>query len=142
MNLKLKKSLISGIAGTFIMTIFGFLGPLIGLPKMNPASMLSSITGFPVIVGWIIHFSTGIIFAAAYVYIFLPKVKIGNKYIKGALYGMVVFLFAQIVMGMMTAIVGGMPEPGDSMMLMMVGSILGHLVFGIVVALIAKEQEL
>ena len=85
--------------------------------------------------GNVMHCMIGIIFAAVYVYLFNPKVHIQSKFAKGALYGFVVFVFAQVMMFIIGKIMP-MPMSGDNMMLMMVGSLIGHLVFGIVVALI------
>jgi len=141
MNSKMRKSFISGIAGTIVMTAFMFIGPFIGMPKMNPAEMLADMMGIPILAGWVLHFLTGIIFSASYVYLFNPKVRIGNETLKGAVFGLSVFVFAQIAMGIMGSIMGGMPEPEGSMVLLMIGSIIGHIVFGIVVALFVKGKE-
>lgn len=138
MNSNISRSVISGVAGTAVMTAIMFIGPMMGMPKMNPAEMLSSMSGMPVAAGWAMHFMIGIVFAAAYVYLFATKVKIGNRLLKGAAFGMVVFIFAQVMMGIMGAIMGGMPQPEGSMVLMMVGSIMGHVVYGVVVAAISK----
>ncbi len=77
----------------------------------------------------------GVIFAAAYVYLFNPKVHINNKFLKGIVFGFAVFVFAQVMLFIIGKIMP-MPMPQDNMMLMMLGSLIGHLVYGIVVALI------
>ena len=141
MNTKLIQSLISGIAGTTVMTAIMFIGPMMGMPKMNPAAMLAGMMGVSVIVGWFMHFMTGVIFAASYVYLFRLKVKISSKILKGIAFGFAVFVFAQIAMAIMGAMMGGMPKPEGSMMLMMIGTIMGHVIFGIVVALLVKEPK-
>ena len=141
MNTKLKQSMISGIAGTSVMTAIMFVAPMMGIPKMNSAAMLAGMMGVPVIVGWMMHFMIGVVFAASYVYIFHPKVNIGSKALKGAIFGFAVFVFAQITMAVMGAMMGGMPKPEGSMILMMIGSIMGHVVFGIVVSLLVKESK-
>ena len=61
---------------------------------MLPSGMM----GVPVIAGWLMHFMIGITFAAGYIFVFYPLVKISNKYLKGALFGIAVFIFAQIAM--------------------------------------------
>lgn len=133
MKSKISQSISAGLIATAVMTGFIFLAPMMGLPKMNPADML----GTPIIIGYLMHCMIVIIFAAVYVYLFNPKVHIQSKLAKGALYGFVVFVFAQVMM----FIIGKMmPMPmsnaNDNMMLMMLGSLIGHLAFGIVVALI------
>ncbi|MBG0780957.1 MAG: hypothetical protein H0S84_01675 [Bacteroidales bacterium] len=51
------------------MTLIMMVGPMMGMPKMNPATMLSMMMGFPLIVGWIMHFMIGLILCAD-VYLF------------------------------------------------------------------------
>ncbi len=73
MKSKIAQSIIAGLVATAVMTGVGLMGPFMGLPKMNPAEMLSGMMGVPVIVGYLMHFMIGVIFAAAYVYLFNPK---------------------------------------------------------------------
>ncbi len=135
MKSKIAQFLIAGMVATAVMTGFTFLAPMMGLPKMNPAEMLTGMMGVPIMVGYLMHFMIGVIFAAAYVYLFNPKVHINNKFLKGSLFGFAVFIFAQVMMFIIGKIMP-MPMMEGSMMLMMIGSLIGHLVFGIVVALI------
>ena len=135
MKSKNSQFVIAGMVATVVMTSFMFLAPMMGLPKMNPAEMLSGMMGVPVIVGYLMHFMIGVIFAAAYVYLFNPKVRIQSKLVKGVLFGFAVFVFAQVMMFIIGKVMP-MPMPQDNMMLMMLGSLIGHLVYGIVVALI------
>ncbi len=135
MKSKIAQFLIAGMVATAVMTGFTFLAPMMGLPKMNPAEMLSGMMGVPIMVGYLMHFMIGVIFAAAYVYLFNPKVHINSKFLKGSLFGFAVFIFAQVMMFIIGKMMP-MPMPQDNMMLMMIGSLIGHLVFGIVVALI------
>jgi hypothetical protein len=140
MTTKIKQSLIGGIVGTAVMTMVMFIAPMMGMPKMNPPEMLSMMMGFPIVVGWLMHFMIGIIFAMAYAFFFINVVKkIGSNILKGAIFGFAVFVFAQIAMAIMGSLMGGMPPMEGSMMLMMIGSIIGHVIFGITVALFVKE---
>ena len=50
-----------------------------------------------------------------------------------------VFIFAQVMMQIMGAIMGGMPTPQGSMLMMAIGSIIGHIVYGVVTVLFIKE---
>ena len=132
MKTKIQKSVIGGIIGTAVMTMIMFLAPIMGLPKMNPAEMLSGMMGFPIIIGWFMHFMIGVIFALGYVLFFNNLLKkINSKILKGAIFGFTVFIFAQVMMAMMEAIMGGMPSPEGNMLLMFIGSIMGHIVYGI-----------
>jgi len=141
MTNKFKQALMGGIIGTLVMTIVMMVAPMMGMPKMNPPAMLASMMGFPIVVGWIMHFMIGISFALAYAFFFVKLVKrISNNIVKGAVYGFAAFVFAQIMMGMMSFIMPPPPMEG-SMMLMMVGSIMGHIIFGITIIYFVKEQE-
>lgn len=139
MDTKLFQSVISGIVGTLVMTLIMYAAPLMGLPEMNPAAMLAAMIGIPLVAGWLLHFAIGIFFASVYVYVFNPKVPIKSKLYKGALFGLAVFIFAQIAMGIMGSLVAGPPLAEGSMLLLILGSILNHVVFGIFVALSVKR---
>lgn len=140
MTNKIQKSLSGGIIGTAVMTLVMMIAPMMGMPKMSPPAMLSMMMGFPIIVGWMMHFMIGVIFAMAYAFFFINVVKkVSNNILKGAIFGMAAFVFAQIMMAIM-GMMFPMPPMEGSMMLMMVGSIMGHVIFGITVALFAKEQ--
>jgi hypothetical protein len=140
MNTTVQRTVLAGVAGTIIMSIIMFLAPMMGLPEMDAAAMLAGMMGFPLAIGWAAHFMIGIVFAIGYTYIFLPRVKISNLVVKGALFGIAVFVAAQIAIAMMSAIMGPMPTPEGGMMLMMIGSIIGHIMYGIPVAMIAKPK--
>ena len=143
METKIKQSIIGGITGTAVMTMVMFVAPMMGMPKMNPAEMLSMMMGLPLTIGWIMHFMIGITFALIYAFFFIKVVKkISNNILKGAIFGLAAFIFAQIAMAMMGAMLGGMPPMEGSMMLMMIGSITGHVIFGIVVTAFVKEEVL
>jgi hypothetical protein len=133
MNTKMSKSILGGIIGTAIMTIVTMIAPMMGMPKMSPPALLASMMGMPIIAGWVMHFIIGIIFALAYTYLFAPKIKISNIIAKGAVFGFVVFVFAQVMMSIMGAMLP-MPAPEGSLLLMMMGSLVGHLIYGIAVA--------
>jgi len=140
MTNKIQKALIGGIIGTAVMTLVIMIAPMMGMPKMSPPAMLSMMMGFPIVVGWIMHFMIGIIFAMAYAFFFINLVKkVGNNILKGAIFGMAAFIFAQIMMAVM-GMMFPMPPMEGSMMLMMIGSIMGHVIFGITVAIFVKEQ--
>ncbi len=64
MENKFVRSILAGVVATAMMTVFMFMAPMMGFPKMNPADMLSGMLGVSPIVGWIMHFMIGSIFAA------------------------------------------------------------------------------
>lgn len=139
MKSKIAQTIIAGLIATAVMTIVGLMAPYIGLPKINPAAMLSAMMGVPLFIGYLMHLMIGIVFAAVYVYLFNPKVHISGKFVKGLLFGLAIFVFAQIMMliiGMMLP----MPLVGDKM-LMMIGSLIGHLLFGVMAAVIVPNYS-
>lgn len=141
MSTKLQSSIIGGIVATIAMTIVIFVAPMMGMPKMNPPKMLAVTMGMPVAVGWIMHFIIGIIFALGYGYLFLPKAqKIGSKIAKGAIYGVIIFVFGLIMNQIMGAIFPNMPAPKGDMVMVIIAKLMVHVVFGIVVALFFKDH--
>ncbi|MCX2678920.1 hypothetical protein OOZ15_03115 [Galbibacter sp. EGI 63066] len=142
MEPKIKRAIVGGIVATVVMTLIMVIGAMMGMPKMNPPAMLSGMMGVPLAIGWMMHFMIGVIFALSYVLFFEGWVrKISSNWMKGILFGLAAFVFAQVMMGIMGAVMGGIPSPDGSPALIMVGSIVGHIVFGITVTLFLKEYS-
>lgn len=133
MNTRIQRTVLAGIIGTVIMTAVMMIVPMIGMPKMSPPNMLAGMLGMPIFVGWIMHFMIGIIFAFAYTYLCIFKQKISNVWLKGAVFGIIAFVFAQIMMGIMGMMMP-MPKMEGSMVLMAMGSLMGHIIFGMAVS--------
>lgn len=127
------KPILGGVVGTAVMTLVMFIAPMMGMPKMSPPDMLAGMMGFPIAVGWIMHFMVGVVFALMYSLALVNLIKLENVFIKGAVFGFIVFVFAQIMMAVMGAMFP-MPKPEGSMALMMTGSIIGHVIYGAVTA--------
>ncbi len=127
------RAVIAGIAGTAVMTAVGlWMAPMMGIPAMNPAQMLAGAMGGMIVLGWMAHFMIGITLAAGYAR--LGSRLPGPGVVRGALFAIAPFLMAQIaVMPMM-----GMPVFSGSMAMVM-GSLIGHLVYGAVVGGIYGE---
>lgn len=139
--MKHSKTILGGIVATLAMTMLMLMGPKMGMPKMNTGEMLGGMMGLPEAVGWMMHFMIGIIFAYAYLFLLNSRLPITNNYVRGGIYGFIVFIFAQIIMAMMGAM-GMMPEmPKDNMAMMIVGNIMGHIVYGIVLGAFIKKEN-
>jgi uncharacterized membrane protein YagU involved in acid resistance len=127
MSIRIEKAVIGGLAGTAMMTAVGlWAAPMMGIPRMNPAEMLAGAMGGVQIVGWLAHIMIGITLAIGYALLggYLP----GSPVVRGALYGIVPWLMAQLaVMPMM-----GMPVFSGTVSMAM-GSLIGHLVYGSIV---------
>lgn len=120
--------------GTLVMTMVGLYGaPMMGIPPMNPATMLASKMGGVAALGWAGHLMIGIILAVGYARGFLGRLP-GPAVAQGAVFSLIPWLMAQVmVMPMM-----GMPLFSGSMA-MAGGSLIGHLVYGMVLGGIVGE---
>ena len=133
MKTLLTKSILGGIIGSIIMSIELFVASKMGMPKMSPPHMLVDMMTIPLFVAWGIHILIGIIFALTYSYIFAPKVKIKNIYLKGAVFGLAAFVIAQIAIALLETIFKP-SQMENSIMMLMIGSIIGHVIFGVAVS--------
>lgn len=134
MNNQFIKAVVAGFIATVAMTLMMMLAALMGMPKMDPPQMLATTMNTSVVLGWVMHFMIGIVFALMYTYFFQSLLaNISSVLVKGLLFGLIAFVIAQIGMLVMGAMFPSMPEPQGSRAMMIVGSLLGHLLFGIVV---------
>jgi hypothetical protein len=141
---RITSAIIAGVWGTVAMTVATLLGPLMGLPPMDVPGMLAGFMGrvlSPVfgaaLVGWAAHFTIGITFALLYAFVFAERLP-GPAIVRGALYGLVPWLAAQLV---------AMPVMGMGLFALMTGSLmvaaaslLGHLIYGAVVGALYKPS--
>lgn len=131
-RLHLSSAIFAGVIGTAAMTLMMMVAPLMGMPKMDVAAMLSGFMQMPILMGWMAHFMIGIVLAFGYALIFVPRVEL-RPILNGAVYGLIPWLMAQvIVMPMM-----GAPLFSGSFVMSM-GSLVGHLIFGGVVGAIYR----
>jgi hypothetical protein len=131
---------IAGVVATAVMTMVTMVAPYMGLPPMNPPAMLSAMLGVPIVLGWLMHVMIGVTFAVIYGLVFLDRLRTTNVLVKGAIFGVVVFMFAQAMMLMMRGLTGQSNEPSESMGLQIIGGVIGHVVYGVTVALVARTS--
>lgn len=126
MEIRIGKAIGAGVIATLIMTAVGlWIGPLMGMPPMNPAQMLAGAMGGSLVLGWAGHLMIGATLALGYAAV--ARLLPGPAAMRGMLYGIGPFLLAQlVVMPMM-----GMPVFSGSAVLAG-GSLIGHLVYGAV----------
>ena len=140
-------AIVAGIVGTIVMTTVMMIAPQMGMPKMDIVGMLGSMfsrdSNRPL--GMALHLMMGIVFAI--VYALLWNAGIGAvTLLWGVIFGIVHWLIAGAMMGgvsMMHAGVkaGAVEAPGIYMMnnggmMAFVGGLIGHVIFGLVVALV------
>lgn len=138
-----KRAVLAGIVGTAVMTVLLLWAPIVGLPSLAIGELLSTFLAVSVAVlrvgptgGWTIHILIGIAFALLYAGVFARRLP-GGPVGRGALYGFLIFLLAQLVF--MPAVGAGVFSRGDPGMLL--GSLLGHLAYGAVVGGVYGEPR-
>ncbi len=140
-------AIVAGVVGTIVMSMIMLMAPMMGMPKMAIWEMLGSMFSKDGnnVLGWAMHFMMGVIFAI--IYAALWAFGIGSAtWANGLVFGAVHWLIAGLMMGgvpMMHAGVkaGTVKAPGLYMtanggMMSFVGGLIGHAVYGLVVALV------
>ncbi|MGQ9601047.1 MAG: DUF6789 family protein [Anaerolineae bacterium] len=144
------RGLIAGFIATVAMTLLTNVAPLMGFPPMDIATMLGTMliadpaTAF--LPGLAMHFMIGLVLALGYA-VFFANVLPGQPWLRGALYGLVPWLLAMVVVMPMVGLVhpmvsaGMMPNPGFFLtgmgtVLAPIGSLIGHIVYGAVLGLV------
>lgn len=137
------RAVFAGIVGTAVMTVLLLWEPALGLPSLAIGELLSTFLAVSVAVlrvgpagGWVIHFLIGIVFALLYAGVFAQRLP-GGPFGRGALYGFLIFLVAQLVF--MPAVGAGVFSRGDPGMIL--GSLLGHLAYGVTVGGVYGEPR-
>jgi len=139
----MKKQLLAGFVATAAMTALMYLAPMMGMPKMDIATMLGSMfltsLGAAFWLGLMIHLMMGtLLFPVTYRLALQPSAGSGTG--RGIIFGLILWAAANLmVMPMMGAIhpmvkSGMMPAPGFLMLnlglMAPVGSLIGHLLYG------------
>jgi uncharacterized membrane protein YagU involved in acid resistance len=131
-----KRAIGAGAVGTGVLTALWMVEPSIGLPRIAVGQILSSFMSVSVghlhvgaAGGWSLHFVVGIVLALIYARFVAPRLR-GPIMWRGAAFGIVVFIVAQTLF--MPLVGAGFFARGDVELL--IGSLLGHIVYGIVVA--------
>ena len=123
--MNVKRILWAGAVGTAAMTMLMLVAPLMNMPKMAIGEMLGSFLGIGSAAGWAMHLMIGLTLAAFYAAVLATRLP-GSPVVRGAIYGVGVFLMAQLVV---TPMMGGGVFSGGNVM-MIAGSLMGHLVYG------------
>jgi uncharacterized membrane protein YagU involved in acid resistance len=138
-----KRAAAAGAIGTGVLTALWLVEPSLGLPTIAVGQILSSfmsvsVAHLPVGVagGWIIHLVFGMVLALIYAWLFASRLP-GPSVARGAVYGAIVFVFAECVF--MPLVGGGFFSRGNGGLLL--GSLFGNIVYGIVVGWIYGLPE-
>lgn len=140
-------AIVAGLAGTVVMSLVMAMAPLMGMPKMDIVGMLGSMFSKEgnTALGWVMHVMMGIVFAI--VYAVLWSFKIGAATL---VFGLVFGIVHWLIVGLMMAVVpmmhagikaGTVQAPGVYMIsnggiMAFMGGLIGHAIYGLVVALV------
>ncbi len=131
----------SGLLATAAMTVLILMAPMIGMPEMPIGKMLADFMNIPVALGWAMHVMIGIGLAFFYIQFFRDKVS-APPVLKGMLFGMIPFLMAQLAVMPMMGMGVFTSTAGPMQIQMIMGSLMGHLVYGLVLGLTAEEMKI
>jgi hypothetical protein len=121
------------------MIMMYWVGPMMGLMKMDIAASLGRMLGIGWTGGITLHFINGtVIFPVIYAF-FLYRILSGTPVIRGAIWGVILWFVAQlIVMRMM----GGGVFSAKMGMMMAIGSLIEHFIYGAVLGAIGGGAEM
>ena len=133
------RAVLGGFVGTLAMTAMMYLvAPMMGL-RMDIAAMLGSMLGGSWAAGLMMHFLNGtVIFPAIYIFALYARLP-GSAVIKGTTWGVVLWLMAQVVV--MPMMGGGFFSMAMGGTMAVVGSLVGHLLYGSILGAIAGAPE-
>ena len=149
----MKKLFVAGFVATAGMTALMYAAPMMGMPKMDIATMLGTMfvasPGPAFWLGIMVHLMMGaILFPTIYRFVLQPASGTGTG--KGVLFGLLLWAAANLMaMPMMGAIhpmvkSGMMPAPGFLMlnlgMMAPMGSLIGHLLYGVLLGKLAGPK--
>jgi uncharacterized membrane protein YagU involved in acid resistance len=126
---------LGGFAGTLAMTaMMYFVAPMMGV-RMDIAAMLGSMLGGSWTAGLLMHFANGaLVFPLVYGYLLASRLP-GSPALRGALWGVVLWLIAQtMVMPMMGA---GLFSAAAGGLVAAAGSLVGHLLYGAIFGVVS-----
>lgn len=137
--MNITKVITAGVAATAVMSVVAIMAPMMGMPKMDFGEMLGTnnpMMAMPYAAGWMMHFIVGIVLTAIYASIFVHKLS-GSYAVRGIIFAMIPFAIAQSIM--MPMMGNGFWSGGDMMAIM--GSLIGHIVFGAVLGSVYGKGE-
>lgn len=137
MRPSLGRAIAAGFVATLVLTgIMYYVAPLMLPGPMDVAQMLAGVLGTSWMVGMVVHFILGtLVFPLIYVYALYPVLP-GAPWVKGLVWGAILWVAAELLLVPMAG--GGVfhsASPAGVMGVM--GSLIGHLVYGAVLGAIA-----
>jgi len=127
---KLANAFLAGFVGTLLMSlVLYYVNPLVAGRPLDLAATLADVLGGSWISGYIAHYLLGtLIFPAVYA-LFAYRWLVGSPAVRGATWGTLLWLLSQMVV--MPLIGGGLFSTQAGGFVAALGSLLGHLVYGL-----------
>ncbi|MGA9649813.1 DUF6789 family protein [Pedobacter sp.] len=138
-SIKLKQGIFAGIAATLVMTMLMLIAPMMGMPEMKIGNMIAQFMGMPVWVGWLMHMMVGILLALIYVFAVRDRLS-WHPFVKGILFALLPWMIMQLMVMPMMGI-GLFSANASEPAKMVMGTMMGHLVYGAVLGLAAKARS-
>lgn len=140
-------AVIAGLVSTVVFTVILTMAPKMGMPKMDIVSLLGSMFSAKtnLVLGWMMHLMMGVIFALIYAFLWSSGIGAAT-WTSGLVFGAVHWLIVGVIMVMIPMMHVGiksgtvqapgmwMTNNGGAMAFM--GGLVGHMIFGAVVALV------
>lgn len=138
MENKVFSTVAGGLASTAVITGVMLLLSYMGMPDINYGEMLAKFTKTTPVVGWIMHFVTGVILAYGYVYYFRDEVD-GPYAVRGLIYSVLPWVITLIMLFPMIGIQRD-NETSPSVGIFILSTLIAYLSFGLVMGAIAKPH--
>lgn len=100
-SVNLGSAILAGLVGTLAMTALMYAAPLMGLPPMDLLQALGGLFPLgisPYVVGGLMHLGIGVTLALLYAVVF-ERILQGPRWVRGAIFSLVPWLFAVTLMG-------------------------------------------
>jgi len=130
---RLTQAVIGGLAGTILMTLLMYyVAPMMMSGPLDIATMLGDMMGMGPRGGMLAHFLIGAVaLPAVFAMVLWDKLPGGSGWMKGLVFGVALWLIAQLVV-MPMAGAGMFSANHPEQMMALVGSLMGHAVYGMV----------
>lgn len=147
-TLNVSRAMLGGFVATGVMTVMMVAAPSMGMPEMDIAALIGWVISpqmpepmTPVWwVGMLAHFVNGsIIFPLIYAYAIYPVLP-GKPWLRGIVWSMMLWFLAQTVAMPLIFCMGFFTRLSPQPVLAVLGSLAGHLLYGVLLGLIAGPQ--
>lgn len=134
------KVILAGLAATVTMSGFMLIARALGVLQIDVGELLGALFGGNNAIGWVLHFAIGIAFAFIYVQFFNHTLPVISDVFRGALFGIIVFVFSEMVITVISLAGFLNWQQKESMALMAFANCLAHFMYGAVLGAFFKNK--